>query len=287
MRLSPSARTVITGAGSGFGRALALAIAARKGRLVLSDVNLAAVEETARLAIAAGADEAITVTCDVSKLEEVEALAAVAARGTDGRDAEIGLVVNNAGVSSGGNIGELPIADWRLTIDVDLWGVIYGCHVFVPILRKQRSGHILNVASAAGLISTPRMGAYNVAKAGVVALSETLAGELGGSGVGVTVLCPTFFKTNIVSSGRFADDSTRRMAERLMSRGIDAGVVVEASLEAVERGQLYCVPMADGRWFWRLKRLSPESFRWLVSKARRRIDTQAEKLGGSGGPESK
>lgn len=278
MPLSPSARTVITGAGSGFGRALALTLAARKGRLVLADVNVAAVEETARLSLDAGAAEAIAVRCDVAKLEDVEALARTATRGADGGEVAVGLVVNNAGVSSGGNVGELPIEDWRFTIDVDLWGVIYGCHVFVPILRKQGAGHILNVASAAGLISTPRMGAYNVAKAGVVALSETLAGELDGSGAGVTVLCPTFFKTNIVSSGRFTDERTRRMAEGLMARGIDAAPVVEAALRAVERGDLYCVPMADGRWFWRLKRLTPESFRRIVSLMRRSFERRAEKI---------
>src|SRR5262249_5674319 len=154
------------------------------------DVNLAAVEETARLARAAGAADTKAMTCDVTKLAELEALAGAC-------DGPVDLVVNNAGVSSGGAVGELPISDWRWTIEVDLFGVIHGCHVFVPRLRAQGHGHILNVASAAGLVSMPYMAPYNVAKAGVVALSETLDAELRGSGVGVTVLCPTFFQTNI------------------------------------------------------------------------------------------
>jgi short-subunit dehydrogenase len=112
------------------------------------------------------------------------------------------------------------------------------------------------MASAAGLLSAPKVAAYNVAKAGVVALSETLGAELVGTGIGVTVLCPTFFKTNIVRAGRF-DDDTRAMGKRLIDKGKDAEMVVRAALASVERGDLYCVPMADGRWLWRLKRAMP------------------------------
>jgi NAD(P)-dependent dehydrogenase (short-subunit alcohol dehydrogenase family) len=243
---------VITGAGSGFGRALALELAGRRAHLVLADINPDNAAETARLAIAAGASTADAVRCDVTKLEDVQALAA--------RGEPVDLVVNNAGVASGGAIGESPMEDWRWTIEVDLFGVIYGCHVFVPVLRKQGRGHILNVASAAGLLCAPSMGAYNVAKAGVVALSETLSGELTGTPIGVTVLCPTFFRTNIARGGRFADEKGRQAAERLVSGGKDAADIARAALASVERGELYCVPMGDGRWFWRLKRLAPGSF---------------------------
>ena len=96
----------------------------------------------------------------------------------------------------------MPLDDWRWIMGVNLWGVIYGCHVFAPLFRAQGRGHILNVASAAGLLAPPGMAPYNVTKAAVVALSETLAGELKTSGVGVTVLCPTFFRTNIGKSAR-------------------------------------------------------------------------------------
>jgi short-subunit dehydrogenase len=169
-------------------------------------------------------------------------------------------------VSTGGLIGELSIEDWRWTLGVDLWGVIYGCHAFVPRLRAQGSGHVLNVASAAAFVAAPRMAAYNVAKAGVVSLSETLAAELYGTGVAVTVLCPTFFKTDVVRSGRFTDEKTRHLAERMIARGIAVEEVVAAALKAVERDEMYCVPMADGRWLWRLKRLSPDLYRRLMSR---------------------
>ena len=265
MSLPPSPRVVITGAGSGFGRALALELARRDARLVLSDVNMPGCEETATMALSAGAKSAKAVRCDVTKLAEVEALSGACEDGVD-------LVVNNAGVASGGAIGESSMEDWRWTIEVDLWGVIHGCHVFVPMLKKQGSGHVLNVASAAGLLSAPNMGAYNVAKAGVVALSETLAGELARTKIGVTVLCPTFFKTNIARNGRFADEKTRKQANKLVDAGKEAEDIARLTLASVEKGQLYCVPIADGRWFWRVKRVAPESFRKLAGMVAKRYE---------------
>jgi NAD(P)-dependent dehydrogenase (short-subunit alcohol dehydrogenase family) len=264
MRLPTSPRSVITGAGSGFGRALALELARRRASLVLADIDEASAAETSRLVLQAGATQAKPVRCDVSKLEDVKALAAMGGGDVD-------LVVNNAGVSSVGRIGESPLEDWRWTIEVDLFGVIHGCHAFVPILRKQGHGHILNVASAAGLLCLPFSGAYNVAKAGVVALSETLAGELAGTNVGVTVLCPTFFRTNIASSGRYVDPKMRRLAERLVRKGKDAGAIARAALRSVEAGELYSIPMADGRWSWRLKRLAPGAFSPLAGMVARRL----------------
>jgi short-subunit dehydrogenase len=257
--------SVITGAGGGFGRALALALAERGARLVLSDIDLAAAQETARLALGRGATSAVALACDVSKLTDVEALAGAC-------DAPVDLVVNNAGVSSGGLIGELSMEDWRWTIEVDLFGVIHGCHVFVPKLRAQGHGHVLNVASAAGLVSAPRMAAYNAAKAGVVAISETLAAELAGTKIGVTALCPTFFQSNICASGHFADAQTKSLADKLMKRARPVEEVVDYALAAVERGDLYALPMADARWMWRLKRALPSSFRRIVAAGMRVIE---------------
>jgi NAD(P)-dependent dehydrogenase (short-subunit alcohol dehydrogenase family) len=264
MALPPSPHAVITGAGSGFGRALALELAGRGSRLTISDVNLKSVEETAQLAESTGAKGVRAIRCDVTRVEDVEALAAAAERPID-------LVVNNAGVSSGGRVGELPLKDWRWTIDVDLFGVIHGCHVFVPMLRGQGHGHVLNVASAAGLLAAPMMGAYNVAKAGVVALSETLSAELVGTNLGVTVLCPTFFQTDIAKSGRFTDDKTRTRAEELVSKGKGADVIARYALAACANDELYAIPMADGRWMWRLKRMAPVTFRTISGRIAKRM----------------
>jgi NAD(P)-dependent dehydrogenase (short-subunit alcohol dehydrogenase family) len=265
MSLPKKPFAVVTGAASGFGRALALELAGRGGELLLADVNVAGAEETASLAKSRGARDARAMRCDVSKVEDVQALSDACA------DAHVDLVVNNAGVSSGGRIGESPLEDWRWTIDVDLWGVIYGCHVFAPRLKKQKSGHVLNVASAAGLLCAPAMGAYNVAKAGVIALSETLNGELVGTGANVTVVCPTFFKTAIVEGGRFADPKLRSAAERLIAAGKDADDIARAALRSCERNELYCVPMSDGRWMWRVKRAIPGSYGKVAGLIAKRV----------------
>ena len=264
MPLPNSPRCVITGAGGGFGRALAIELAGRRAHLVLSDVDLNGVEETARLVLEAGAASARTMRCDVTKIDEVRAVAASC-------EGPVDLVVNNAGVSSAGNVGDIPIEDWRWTIEVDLFGVINGCHVFVPVLRSQGHGHVLNVASAAGLLSGPMMGAYNVAKAGVIALSETLNAELADTKVKVTVLCPMFFQTNIARSGRTPDQKIRAAFEGRVTKGPTAEAIARSALASVDRGALYGVPMADGRWLWRLKRLAPQTF----GKLSRRLGKRA------------
>ncbi len=259
MSLPAKPRAVITGAGSGLGAALCRALAARGATLIAADIDLAAAEATA----AACGPGASAVRCDVTKLDEVEALGAAA----DARLGGVDLIVNNAGVACAGRVGEVPIDDWRWIVEVNLWGVIHGCHVFVPRLRAQRSGHILNVASAAGLLSPPRMAPYNTTKAAVVALSETLYGDLAPDRVGVTVLCPTFFPTNIVGSARTATDPVlRQAARRLVESGRHtADDIARAALAGDDAGALHVAPQADGRWLhggssaWRraFQRFSP------------------------------
>jgi NAD(P)-dependent dehydrogenase (short-subunit alcohol dehydrogenase family) len=253
MPLPKSPRVVITGAASGLGRALALELAARRAKILVADIDEKGAEETVRLVVQAGG-EAHPVRCDVRRSDDVAALLGEADRALGGVD----LVVNNAGVGVGGPVGSVPLADWEWVISINLWGVIHGCHHFAPRLKEQRSGHILNVASAAGLVSAPEMTAYNVTKAGVVALSESLIGELSPYGVGVTVLCPTFFKTRIHESARATNTRSIGMVAKLMNRAtLQADGVARAALEAVDAGRLYAVPHADGRWLWRLKRASP------------------------------
>ena len=198
---SRDAAAVITGAGSGIGAAFATELARRGGRVVCSDIDETAARVTADGIVAAGG-EAMASQCDVSRLDDVVQLAKTAQSWFDGPPT---LVVNNAGVGAGGTaIGDTDIDDWNWVLGINLWGPIHGCHVFAPILRRrgQTYGGIINVASAAAFGAAPGMAAYNVSKAGVLSLSETLAAELSGTGVHVTALCPTFVKTNIVESGR-------------------------------------------------------------------------------------
>lgn len=255
MKLRNETRAVITGAGSGLGRAFAEELGARGAKLLLCDIEEGGLQETALRARGAGAADVITQIVDVRQADEIDRLASLADDRWGGSD----LVINNAGVAVSGAVGDVPLEDWKWIIDVNLWGVIYGCNAFVPRFRKNRSGHVLNVASAAGLVSMPKMGPYNVTKAGVVALSESLSAELSGSGVGVTVLCPSFFKTNIVKAGRTTGvREGNALGERLMQRAkLDARGVARAALKGVEHDDLYVVPMADARWLWRVERAAP------------------------------
>jgi hypothetical protein len=174
-------------------------------------------------------------------------------------------VVNNAGVGAGGNVvGEALIEDWDWTLGINLWGPIHGCHVFVPMLRQaaasgQRSG-IINVASAASFGAAPRMAAYNVSKAGVLSLSETLAAELAGTGVRVSVLCPTFVRTSIVENGRI-NAGAAAAANRLMRlTGMSAARVARTCLDSHDRGALHVLPQLDAKVGWQLKRTAPHAY---------------------------
>jgi len=258
MSIPESPRTVVTGAAGGLGRAFCLALAERGAKILIADRDVAGAEETARQVGERGGS-GHAVACDVSRPHDVESLVARA----DTKLGGIDLLINNAGVAVGGPVGEIPLHDWEWITGINLWGVIYGCHYFLPRLKAQRCGHILNVASAAGLLSAPEMAPYNVTKAGVVALSETLAGELHGSGVGVTVLCPTFFQTNIMVSSRRAvldEELESVVAQRMASSSIQADGVARAALKGCDSNALYVVPMSDGKWAWRMKRLAPERY---------------------------
>src|SRR5262245_21516997 len=262
MPLPERPRAVITGAGSGLGRALALELAKRRARILVADINEAGAEKTVRLVAQAGA-EAHATRCDVSKSEDVMALLGAADRTIGGVD----LLVNNAGVAAGGPVGVIPLVDWEWLVGINLWGVIYGCHTFIPRFKEQQSGHILNVASAAGILTAPHMAPYNVTKAGVIALSETLRAELYEERISVTVLCPTFFRTNITATARAHGPLDPSFVDRLMDRAtVQADGVARIAIEAVDAGRLYALPHRDGRFIWWFKRAFPELFYETLSK---------------------
>jgi NAD(P)-dependent dehydrogenase (short-subunit alcohol dehydrogenase family) len=251
---SRNARAVVTGAGSGIGQAFAIELAKRGGTVVVSDVDMVGAQRTVDAITDLGGN-ATALRCDVSVLEEVRRLAEDAG---DFFGDEPTLVINNAGVGAGGQlVGEVPIDDWRWTLGINRWGPIHGCHVFAPILRASGYGGIINVASAASFGAAPRMAAYNVSKAGVLSLSETLAAELAGSGVNVSVLCPTFVKTNIVSNGRI-NQASSAAATRLMSlTGMSPAKVAKVCLDAHDRGTLHVLPQLDAKVGWQVKRTLP------------------------------
>jgi NAD(P)-dependent dehydrogenase (short-subunit alcohol dehydrogenase family) len=269
---SREADAVVTGAGSGIGAAFAAELARRGGRVVCSDIDETAAQRTAQ-AITADGGTALALRCDVSRIEQVEHLAEAAQTWFDGPPS---LVINNAGVGAGGQpIGDTSLDDWNWVLGINLWGPINGCHVFTPILRRADSPQprgIINVASAAAFGAAPGMAAYNVSKAGTLSLSETLAAELSGTGINVTVLCPTFVKTNIVEAGRITAQSTQ-LADRLMRwTGFSPERVARMCLDTNDRGGLYCMPQPDARIGWGIKRLTPTVYTRAVGLTTRITD---------------
>lgn len=271
-RRFPKKRAFVTGAGSGLGQALALELAADGWTLALNDLRAGPLDETcAQVRARGGVAQAFAfdVTDRVAWAAAVETVVA--------RFGGVDLVVNNAGVAGGGLVGEYALEDWDWLLRIDLMGVVNGCHFFAPHLKAQQSGHILNVASAAALVPVPRMAAYCSAKAAVKMLSEVLHGELRRSGVGVSVLMPEFFRTNLHERTRGAEQERAR--KMITGAKYSAAQVARAALEQCGSRRLHIVFPSWVRLLWWLLRLAPAGSLGLVraEEARQRRVARAEK----------
>ncbi|MCP5178526.1 MAG: SDR family NAD(P)-dependent oxidoreductase [Pseudomonadales bacterium] len=243
---------VITGGASGIGLATARVMAARGAKLVLVDIEQAALDAVA----ATFTTPVLTRVCDVRDHDAMVALAEDIVRTCGG----VHVVFNNAGVAVGGPIAEMKHDDWRWVLDVDLWGPVHGVEAFLPHMQRQaQGGHILFTASFAGLVPNVGLGPYCAAKYGVVAIAEVLARELRGDNIGVSVLCPMRVATNIGSSerNRQADYGGAEVSPRVAPQGDDSGSlagrvldvddVAEMVVEAVENNVLYILPHDEAR----------------------------------------
>ncbi|MGF7111483.1 NAD(P)-dependent dehydrogenase (short-subunit alcohol dehydrogenase family) [Pseudomonas laurylsulfatiphila] len=193
--------TVITGAGSGIGRELAIQVAQRGGLLALSDVNVEGLNETKNL-LPEGA-KARVYRVDVSQREEVFGHAEEVRR--DFGTAH--YVFNNAGTSLVGTFAHITIEEMEWQLNINLWGVIYGCKAFLPMMLEQREGCLINLSSVFGLVGFPAQGAYNISKFGVRGLTECLWSELDGTGVRAVSVHPGGIRTNIDKASRRAATS--------------------------------------------------------------------------------
>jgi NAD(P)-dependent dehydrogenase (short-subunit alcohol dehydrogenase family) len=256
----------VTGAASGIGLGIATALAQAGVKVMLSDIEEAALASAVEGLKRTNADVA-SVRADASLKAELQA----AAEETRARYGNVHILINNAGVGGLGPYGAWSDAGWNWTLGVNLMAVVWGIEIFAPMIENQGGGHIVSTASIAGLISSSSV-PYNVSKYGVVALSEGLRNELGPRGIGVSVLCPGFIRTNIADSRRnlperFAglargsplDDARRdKLAERI-SRGIDPLYVGELVREGIENDWPYIItdcefePMIEAR-FTEIKR---------------------------------
>lgn len=266
---------LITGTSSGLGRALSVELARRGWTIVGADVDMEGAAETQRQVRMVGGKG----DCLALDVRDPDAWSTLADTVFD-RWGRCDLLINNAGVAVAGRVGESPLEDWRWCLDIDLYGPIYGCHTLVPRMREQGSGHIVNIASIAAYAMAQQMGAYNVAKAGVVALSETLRAELFDTSIGVTVVCPGFFRTNIARAMR-TSERTRGMVVKLVEHSkVDADSVAASIADAVERNAPYVVLPRDAQVIFALRRLLParatDLIQWMAQRARAKKQQQAE-----------
>ncbi|NKI34141.1 SDR family NAD(P)-dependent oxidoreductase [Wenzhouxiangella sp. XN79A] len=262
---------VISGAGAGLGAAMATAFAADGYRVVVTDQHAERAE-----AVAGGLAGEGHWACvlDVTDSEQWAALDAAIGE----RYGRIDVLINNAGVATGGMVGETSLDDWQWVLDIDLMGVVRGCHQFVRRFRSQGYGHIINVASFAGLAGAPAIASYGTAKAGVVALSEMLRAELAPAGVEVSVLCPAFVPTRLTETMRAPDEGYAERVQRWMARsGVRAEDVAAVVLGAVKRPKFMLLTHRDTRWMYRLKRFFPELyFRVLMKQVRKMLPKRAD-----------
>lgn len=260
-------RVFITGSASGLGRAMALRFAREGCQVAVADVNDARAAETAEEIEAAGG-EALLVHCDITSDESVAEAAAAVDEAWGGVD----VLVNNAGVAAAGTVIDTTMEDWAWMIDTNLLGAVRMCRALVPSMQAQRSGHIINVASAAGIVQSPGMASYNVAKAGMIALSETLRNEVRRFGIGVTVVCPSFFATNLMESYRGPAVGVREMADKLMRRSsLSADDVADEVYRAMEKDDLFVFAHNEARLAYHFKRLMPGIFYWSTERAAQKM----------------
>lgn len=257
----------VTGGGSGLGRAFVLELAARGAAVCATDVKEDMAAETAEMVRSRGG-RAIGIACDVRDARAVEDAVARA-------EEELGpldLCVNNAGVMVGGDLGTIPLDDWRLAIEVNLWGTIHGMHACAPRFRARRRGHFLNVASISSVLASPETAPYNATKAAILALTETAYAELGKWDVGATVLCPTAVRTGIFDAMRTPNPVHRKLGQKNAAQAgpREPDAVARIALDACERGSLYVFPQPDAKAIWLAKRLAPRAFSSLSRVARTR-----------------
>ena len=265
---------LITGAGSGLGAAMARRYAHAGFRVAVTDINSERARQVSD-AISAAGSSSLHATLDITRDEDWQRVGEL----VETQWGRVSVIINNAGVAASGLCEETSLDDWQWIIDIDLMGVVRGCHRFLPGLRQEgaagRMAHIINIASFAGFTAMPGMSAYGTAKAAVIALSEHLHTELDGSGVGVSVVCPSFVATNLLESFRSTEDRTRKTVERWMQHSpVSADDVAERVFKAMQKKQFLVLTHKKTIWPWRLKRFWPSRYYRGISNFYQRSRTK-------------
>jgi NAD(P)-dependent dehydrogenase (short-subunit alcohol dehydrogenase family) len=254
--------SIVTGAGSGIGRALAEELARRQAIVILADINSQPISEMAE-AIAASGYRAQALPVDVSSYDAVKKLV----NDTVAQHGKLDFIFNNAGIGVGGEVRDCSIDDWRNVLDINLNGVIYGIDSAYPIMVKQGFGHIINIASIEGLLPFPGSVSYVTSKYGVVGLSNALRIEGADLGVKVSVVCPGYIKTAIFRSCKLIKIDREKLLDSLPERlGITPEKCASVILSGVERNKALIVVTRFAKILWLLQRISPGLIRWLMGR---------------------
>ena len=268
----PDRLALITGAGSGLGRAIALHLAREGCTIAVTDLQGDRAEAVAR---------EIQATGGKAQAHQLEVGDWDAWRALERSLGPVDILVNNAGVADVGRLVDTDPEQWARQLDINLMGVIRGCRTFVPAMTRRGSGHVINIASLAGLALAPGMISYNTAKAAVVAFSESLRVEVALDGVGVSVCCPAFFRTNLTDSMHTASPAmVARVHKWMDTSGVTAEDVALACADAIEQNR-FLVLTHPGTWkYWLLKRLWPERYRnQLLTRERQRRSRRSSENG--------
>ncbi|MHB8894541.1 MAG: SDR family NAD(P)-dependent oxidoreductase [Candidatus Geothermincolia bacterium] len=258
---------VVTGAGSGLGRAIAVELALAGARVVAADIDDAGLARTSSIAADSG-DRCLVKCVDVSVRSEMETMA-------DEVLSEFGrvdILVNNAGVGVGGELVQVSLEDFEWIVGINLMGEVYGTRLFLPQMIERGSGSIVNIASLSGLVPLPFHLPYTTTKYGLTGFSEALSIEVKRHGISVTLVCPGAIKTNIIKSTRLPSDGTagqhkfkERFGSIIEERGMQPEEVAKKVLAAVEKGKFLCLTGAESYVLYYLHRLAPGLMRRLVT----------------------
>jgi short-subunit dehydrogenase len=253
---------IITGGASGLGLAMALRWAAQGATICVADRSDELKQQTISAINQAGGIGHF-VCCDVTSQTQLEELKSY----TDEHLHAIDVLINCAGVPTAGSIESESLDVWQWVVDINLLGSVRLAKLYVPDFRKRGQGHIVNVASQAGLTPMPFMGSYNATKAALIAYSETMKLELSPFGVGVSVLCPAFVKTNLDKSLPQEQAAMQSVVTKLVERGtVSAEEVADATFKAVAANKFLVITHSDANRIFLLKRWFPNIYYWLMAK---------------------
>ncbi len=257
-------KVLITGAGSGLGRALAESYAKIGCEICVADVNKDGGDETVDLINQAGGS-AFFMECDITKQWDVDKLAI----GLAERWGSLDMLINNAGVATAGQLESESMEQWQWVLDVNLLGHVRMTKGMLPLLRKSNTDKdIINIASQAGITASPSMGSYCVSKAAMVSLSETYHLELAHENIHVSVVCPAFFETNLNASLRTGDKDMVAVVDKMVKNsGVSADVIAQKIADGVSARKFMIITHKDGRKIHRFKRFLPiERYLSMVKK---------------------